>query len=224
MAEIVKFSALHAIVGTWVSAERESYVEFTVDVSASGIAVSGRETIHGESLVIADVTFDGRILRFTSAMASDGRQTGHMFRLPSENGRLRHEVSLVETWVRQVNVDPDAAKSCPLEPNSTVDLLLWLQRWYAGQCDGDWEHGSGIKISTLDNPGWHLTVDISGTELEGMPFATREYQLHEDEDWWICEVKNGQFIARCSPQNLIIMIGVFRSWVERCRSSTAESR
>ena len=29
-----------------------------------------------------------------------------------------------------------------------------LQKWYKSQCNGDWEHSFGIKIETLDNPGW----------------------------------------------------------------------
>ncbi|MFE2849501.1 Imm53 family immunity protein, partial [Streptomyces scopuliridis] len=33
-------------------------------------------------------------------------------------------------------------------------LLDWLQNWYTQQCDGDWEHEWGVKIATLDNPGW----------------------------------------------------------------------
>lgn len=28
----------------------------------------------------------------------------------------------------------------------------WLQRWLLAQCDGDWEHGDGITIQSLDNP------------------------------------------------------------------------
>jgi hypothetical protein len=29
-----------------------------------------------------------------------------------------------------------------------------LQVWYGAQCNGSWEHTYGIKIETLDNPGW----------------------------------------------------------------------
>jgi hypothetical protein len=28
-----------------------------------------------------------------------------------------------------------------------------LEAWYASRCDGEWEHGYGISIETLDNPG-----------------------------------------------------------------------
>ena len=37
--------------------------------------------------------------------------------------------------------------------------LSYLTAWFARQCDGDWEHDLGIRIETLDNPGW--AVDIA---------------------------------------------------------------
>nr|TKK07812.1 hypothetical protein SrhCFBP13529_11555 [Stenotrophomonas rhizophila] len=40
-----------------------------------------------------------------------------------------------------------------------------LQKWYADQCDGDWEHSFGIRIDTLDNPGWTVSVDLTDTAL-----------------------------------------------------------
>lgn len=33
------------------------------------------------------------------------------------------------------------------------DLVKRLERGYRSQCDGDWEHGEGVEIGTLDNPG-----------------------------------------------------------------------
>ncbi|MHC3815880.1 Imm53 family immunity protein [Streptomyces sp. DT9] len=53
-------------------------------------------------------------------------------------------------------------------------LLDWLQNWYAQQCDGDWEHEWGVKIATLDNPGWTIEIDLKETDLE-----EREYTLQE---------------------------------------------
>ncbi|MBN6041230.1 Imm53 family immunity protein [Amycolatopsis sp. 195334CR] len=29
----------------------------------------------------------------------------------------------------------------------------FLERWFAGQCDDDWEHRYGITLETRDNPG-----------------------------------------------------------------------
>lgn len=46
-----------------------------------------------------------------------------------------------------------------------MDVFTWLQDWYIQNCDGDWEHCYGIKIETLDNPGWCIDIDLIGTNL-----------------------------------------------------------
>ncbi|MEL7526076.1 MAG: Imm53 family immunity protein [Pseudomonadota bacterium] len=35
-----------------------------------------------------------------------------------------------------------------------------IENWYAANCDGDWEHQGGLDISTLDNPGWRVQLDL----------------------------------------------------------------
>ncbi|MGW1432997.1 Imm53 family immunity protein [Streptomyces sp. NPDC002431] len=42
----------------------------------------------------------------------------------------------------------------------------WLQGWYSAQCDEDWEHEWGVRINTLDNPGWSVRIDLEDTDLE----------------------------------------------------------
>jgi len=37
---------------------------------------------------------------------------------------------------------------------SLANVMERIQDWYRRQCDGDWEHSYGVKIETLDNPGW----------------------------------------------------------------------
>jgi len=46
-----------------------------------------------------------------------------------------------------------------------------LQTWYQAQCNGKWEHTCGVKIETLDNPGWSLTIDLAETNLSGRSFT-----------------------------------------------------
>ncbi|MFD9196625.1 MULTISPECIES: immunity 53 family protein [Streptomyces] len=90
-------------------------------------------------------------------------------------------------------------------------LLDWLQNWYTQQCDGDWEHEWGVKIATLDNPGWTIEIDLAETDLEG-----RDYNLQEvnrgTQDWvrtWIAEKT---FHAACGPGNLTEALTLFRTW------------
>ncbi|MBL0319091.1 MAG: hypothetical protein IPP74_07360 [Alphaproteobacteria bacterium] len=47
-----------------------------------------------------------------------------------------------------------------IEPSQSLN---WLMSWYASHCNGDWEHENQIKISTLDNPGWRLQIDLVDT-------------------------------------------------------------
>ncbi len=48
--------------------------------------------------------------------------------------------------------------------------FLWLLKWYCKHCNGDWEHGTGIHIDTLDNPGWSIKINLEDTELEDKIF------------------------------------------------------
>lgn len=45
-----------------------------------------------------------------------------------------------------------------------MDSIKWIQKWFFEQCNGDWEHGDGIQIETLDNPGWSVSISIENTK------------------------------------------------------------
>jgi hypothetical protein len=76
-----------------------------------------------------------------------------------------------------------------------MHLLQWLQNWYAAQCDGDWEHDFGVKIETLDNPGWIVRVDLTGTPLEGETMPSFEKGDVEEGrgDWITCRVNGNRY-------------------------------
>lgn len=95
-----------------------------------------------------------------------------------------------------------------------MDTMQWLQSWYHAQCDGDWEHRYGVKIETLDNPGWLLKIDLAHTDLE--PRAFVEVKIHRsDLDWTECRLREGRFEGAGGPGNLIELIEVFRTWVKQ---------
>lgn len=91
--------------------------------------------------------------------------------------------------------------------------LIWLQEWFAGRTNGDWEHCFGIKIETLDNPGWRVTIDLAETSLVNRPFASIKEEI-DALDWVTCSVQDERFDALCSPKNLGKVIAIFRAWVE----------
>ena len=89
--------------------------------------------------------------------------------------------------------------------------FLWLQQWYASQCDDDWEHQFGVLIRTIDNPGWQLQIDMEGTELLELAFEPKTLERSE-ENWLHCWVADHKFQAACGAENLDEAIGLFREW------------
>lgn len=97
---------------------------------------------------------------------------------------------------------------------TTDGSLEWLMNWFVSHCDDEWEHGYGITIETLDNPGWRLSVDLSGTDLEGRQMARLERDIESDVSWSCCWVADKKFEAACGPRDLHEVIGIFRRWTE----------
>lgn len=100
-----------------------------------------------------------------------------------------------------------------------LDELEWLMRWYRTQCDGEWEHSYGVEIGTLDNPGWSLKINLTGTSLEGRAFEDVSFNVErsgEDPDasWYACAVRDLKYEAFGGALDLPRLIGIFREWVE----------
>lgn len=94
-----------------------------------------------------------------------------------------------------------------------MNEIKWLKRWYKSQCDGDWEHCYGVEISTLDNPGWSVKIDVRETDAEGRPFE-RIFIDNGDDDWYVCQVQDEVFQGSGDPDKLETLISVFRKWYE----------
>jgi len=115
---------------------------------------------------------------------------------------------------------PDDGGEWMLEINSDRDELSWLMNWYASSCDGEWEHAYGVKIGTLDNPGWSVAIDLRGTRLEGRQFEPVAFNLDIDAEntdlrWHTCRVEDGKFVGWGGAFDLAVIIRVFRAWTER---------
>jgi hypothetical protein len=98
-----------------------------------------------------------------------------------------------------------------------MDALTKLQQWYLAQCNGDWEHSFGISITSLDNPGWILEVDLEHTALAGKAFAPLHYGMFDEagtsgHEWIHCRVEDNKFSAAGGPMKLPELIDVFLAW------------
>ncbi len=92
-------------------------------------------------------------------------------------------------------------------------LINWLQNWYENQCDLDWEHDYGIRIETLDNPGWSIEIDLVDTNVE---VSSIEWQLIEisNNNWVGYKIEDGMYFASGDPKKLELLILIFKTIVE----------
>jgi hypothetical protein len=93
--------------------------------------------------------------------------------------------------------------------------------WYRHQCDGDWEHSYGVKIETLDNPGWLVKVDLAETRLADIPFVEivrgngdESFPEPDFSRWLICKVEDGKFVGAGGPDDLEAIILTFVEWAK----------
>ncbi|MFD0048926.1 immunity 53 family protein [Actinomycetes bacterium NPDC127524] len=96
-----------------------------------------------------------------------------------------------------------------------MSVLKWIEQWYFDQCDGDWEHRKGIEIHTLDNPGWYVTINLLGTNLEEKSMEKVEIERN-DNDWLHCWIKDNsdeyEFHAAGGAKNLEEILNFFKDW------------
>ena len=96
-----------------------------------------------------------------------------------------------------------------------------LASWYKAHCNGNWEHQYGVKIESIDNPGWHVEIDLAETELIDVAFkdvriGTVAQEWSDDEKPWIVMKKKDKRIdAACSPSQLNEVLTIFNEWAQK---------
>lgn len=94
-----------------------------------------------------------------------------------------------------------------------LNILEWIQEWMFQNCDGVWEHAQNFTIKPIDNPGWSVTVNLVGTNLENKLFPIVDIE-NSEIDWLYCTIKNKQFQGDGGVENLIEILEIFRNWAE----------
>lgn len=92
-----------------------------------------------------------------------------------------------------------------------MNAIEFLQHWYAAQCNGDWEHEYGITVSTLDNPGWRVSISLVGTALFGVSMNEIRTELAPD-NWMVCFLRDGEFQGCGDPTKLESILCVFQAF------------
>jgi hypothetical protein len=91
--------------------------------------------------------------------------------------------------------------------------LEWLKTWFSNNCDGDWEHENQIKIETVSNPGWDITIDLNYTPLEELTIEN-DVVDNGDDDWYFFDVKERRFHGGGDLSKLDFIISKFRELAE----------
>lgn len=94
-----------------------------------------------------------------------------------------------------------------------INGTKWLSDWYSNNCNEDWEHKYGVKIDTIDNPGWTIEIDFEDT---GVTIENRAWEIfgNSPTDWYGYKVEDGKYEASGDPSKLERLILIFKNLVE----------
>ena len=95
-----------------------------------------------------------------------------------------------------------------------MNRLTEIQTWYAAHCNGEWEHSYGVKIDTLDNPGWSVKIELTDTELEDADFEPH-IEDRSESDWIHCKVKERIFEGAGDASKFETILTVFLDWARQ---------
>ena len=106
-----------------------------------------------------------------------------------------------------------------LLPITSMTALARLEKWYAGQCNGEWEHNQGVTIESCDNPGWWIKIALKGTALENTSFERVAENVDADGTqqgprWVVCHVAGGLRQGAGDETKLEMILNIFLSWAE----------
>jgi hypothetical protein len=95
-----------------------------------------------------------------------------------------------------------------------MEIIDWIQDWFKDNCDGEWERGQGIQITTLEDPGWEVEIDISTTSIANLEL---DWILNEvsANDWYGVKIENQKFSASGDAGKLEFLLNLFKEMIEK---------
>jgi hypothetical protein len=100
-----------------------------------------------------------------------------------------------------------------------MSALARLERWYATQCSGTWEHAHGVSITSCDNPGWWVKVSLAGTPLAGVAFDEIAVAVDANRNptassWLSCRIVDDVWLGAGDARKLEVILETFLAWAE----------
>ncbi len=96
-----------------------------------------------------------------------------------------------------------------------MNVIERFQNWYKSNCEGDRELIEGIRIYTIDNPGWSIEINLIATNLESKDFKEIKSNYEDDLDWYRCWVEDKKWRGVGSPQHLETLLKIFLEWAQK---------
>lgn len=92
--------------------------------------------------------------------------------------------------------------------------IEFIQHWYAAHCKGDWAHDERIRLTSLDNPGWYVIINLDRTELSGKAMAECKIDI-SDNDWIMCYIRDDKFEGAGDPFKLERILEKFQEFASQ---------
>lgn len=92
-----------------------------------------------------------------------------------------------------------------------MDILNEFQTWCIENRRYAKGEENGIRIETLDNPGWWVSIDLKSTAAEYTDFAIVNRERSKN-DWFDCKIRDNRFEGTGGPRNLTEIIKTFLKW------------
>jgi hypothetical protein len=93
------------------------------------------------------------------------------------------------------------------------NIINWLEDWYYANCNDEWEHNYGVKIDTIDNPGWSISIDLAETKFSKIEIERVHVEIHES-DWYSFSVRESIFKGFGSINRLSFLLKKFKDIIE----------
>lgn len=82
-----------------------------------------------------------------------------------------------------------------------MQSIEWLQSFFGDNCDGYWEHDYGVEITSTDNPGWDVRINLSETKFQDMVFPSVKEE-RTPRDWIMIGKVEAILVGNGGPSNL----------------------
>ena len=94
-----------------------------------------------------------------------------------------------------------------------MDTFEWLKKWYSKQCDGVGEDDHCVDITTINNPGWQVRIELHGTAYSNLEVEWTAEE-NSESDWYGYKFELAVFDGIGDPSKLKFILEQFRRVIE----------